>query len=81
MSPLFGMRIVPNELCVSMRPVKVHKKRRNQRDAYHRRVQKKWVKRFGQESSPCAYKLADGTIVAHPSIVAKLRAAARSEAP
>ncbi len=36
-------------------PARVHKKRRNQRDAYHQRVQKKWVKRWGTKQVPGAY--------------------------
>ena len=31
-----------------MEPIRKHKKRRNQSLAYHRRIQKKWTKRFGE---------------------------------
>lgn len=60
-------------------PVKQHKKRRNQ-TAYHRRVQKKWTKRYGTKQVPAAYVLDNRqigghgqTLVAHPSIVASLK--------
>jgi hypothetical protein len=45
---IFGVRIqqsrIPLERTV---PNRAHKRRRNQTDGYHRRVQKKWTKRWG----------------------------------
>ena len=45
------MRILESELCVanSDRPRRVHRRRRGMTAAYHDRIQKKWVKRFGYE--------------------------------
>ena len=61
-------------------PTKRHKKRRNQTEAYHRRVQKKWTKRHGTKQVPAAYVIDNSviggrgkTLVAHPSIVASLK--------
>lgn len=39
---------------------------------YHRRVQKKWIKRYGYESRPTAYQTPFG-IVAHPAIIQQMR--------
>lgn len=43
---LFGMGVVFNKWLSDM-PVRVHRKRRWMTEAYHRRIQKKWNKRFG----------------------------------
>jgi hypothetical protein len=85
---LLAGRIAPNgplqvhesPLALQTVPVKRHKKRRNQREAYHRRVQKKWTKRHGTKQVPAAYMIDNSviggygqTLVAHPSIVARLK--------
>lgn len=38
-----------NITLVHFDPVKRHKKRANQSDFYHKRIQKKWIKRFGEK--------------------------------
>lgn len=43
-------------------PIRVHKKRRNQTEAYHRRIQKKWRKRFGTKEVPCMYLMNTGAL-------------------
>ncbi len=50
----FGMqvagmaRLFEHQLLAGMTmPRRIHKKRRGQSEAYHRRIQKKWTKRFG----------------------------------
>lgn len=82
MNDLFiaGLRIRESPLAVKSAPAKPHRKRRGQTDAYHRRVQKKWLKRFGTKQVPCAYMVDNSylggvgkTMIAHPSLVAKLR--------
>jgi hypothetical protein len=40
-----GMRVFESPL--ARMPARVHKRRRGMSEAYHRRVQKKWNKRFG----------------------------------
>lgn len=43
-----GLAVWQSSLLYDMQvPARRHKKRRNQTEAYHRRVQKKWLKRFG----------------------------------
>lgn len=55
MTNLFGMEIVVSEFAKTTVPVRKHKKRRNQSKAYHLRVQKKWLKRWGTKTVPSAY--------------------------
>jgi hypothetical protein len=62
-------------------PVRRHKKRRNQSDRYHERIQKKWNKRFGTKLErfaiifdPIAVGLLGGRQIAlHPEHYALLR--------
>lgn len=58
-------------------PVRAHQQKRHSL-AYHQRVQKKWIKRFGYVHKPCMYKVPQG-IVAHPSLKAQLEAALISQ--
>lgn len=55
MNNLFGIQIYTSPLATMTVPVRKHKKRRNQTSAYHRRVQKKWVKRWGTKKEECAF--------------------------
>jgi len=68
---LLGTKLLQNDLCVQQVQAKVHKKRRNQTQQYHRRINKKWGKRYGTKLQPCAYRMADGTIITHPSLYAQ----------
>lgn len=55
---LFGMQVRVSQALEGMRmPVRRHKKRRNQSVAYHRRIQKKWTKRWG--TAPVAVLMND----------------------
>ena len=58
---LFGIRVIFSDNAVQVKYTrnKVHKHRRNQSLAYHRRVDKKWSKRYGSTKveTPCAYRL------------------------
>lgn len=78
-----GIRIRSSLLAVNTEQAKRHRKRRSQSASYHRRVQKKWLKRFGTKQVPCAYVIDNGflggvgqTLIAHPSIVERLRSEA-----
>lgn len=61
------------------KPTRLHKRRRGQSAAYHKRVQKKWDKRFGKVATPCAFVLDGGRfgpgsiLVVHPSIAKSIR--------
>jgi len=82
-APLFSggsLQVRESQYATMTEPVRAHKKRRNQRETYHRRVQKKWTKRWGTKQVPCAYLIDNGalglpgrTLVAHPLHMAALR--------
>lgn len=79
-APSGPLQVRESPLALQTVPVKRHKKRRNQREAYHRRVQKKWTKRHGTKQVPAAYMIDNSviggygqTLVAHPSIVARFK--------
>ncbi len=82
-APLFAggaLQVRESQYATRTEPTRLHKKRRNQSAAYHRRVQKKWVKRWGTKQVPCAYLIDNGvlglpgrTLVAHPQHIAALR--------
>lgn len=55
MGLLSGIRIHSSPYAYTYEPIKKHKHRSNQRDSYHRRIQKKWTKRFGTKKVPCAF--------------------------
>lgn len=75
-----GVRIQESLYATTTEPVRLHKKRHNQSASYHRRIQKKWTKRWGVRQVPCAYVIDNRvigghgrTLVAHPSLMAQLR--------
>ena len=82
-APLFAggpVRVHESPYATSAEPERKHKKRHNQNEAYHRRVQKKWTKRWGTKQVPCAYLINNAalggvgrTMVAHPLHMAALR--------
>jgi hypothetical protein len=79
-APSGPLQVRESPMALQAVPVKRHKKRRNQTEAYHRRVQKKWTKRHGTKQVPAAYMIDNSviggygqTLVAHPSIVARLK--------
>ncbi len=81
--PPYGVRIVESALCLETTtdPLRVHRRRRGQSASYHRRVQKKWTRRWGFVQRPCMFKVSPGAIgldgddyfLAHPSLSRKIR--------
>lgn len=74
---LAGIRVRQSPLAVNVEPVRRHRQRRGQSATYHRRVQKKWLKRFGKKEVPCAYVIDAGlacgkTLIVHPSMMERL---------
>lgn len=59
---LTGVRVKVSPLCTRTGPARLHKKRRNQTDSYHKRVQKKWLKRFGEKATPNAFLVNEALI-------------------
>lgn len=82
-APLFAggsVRVHESPYATRAEPEQKHKKRRNQSEAYHHRVQKKWTKRWGTKQVPCAYMIDNAalggsgrTLVAHPLHMVVLR--------
>lgn len=78
---LYGMRVFESPLAVTTVQNRPHKKRRGQSAAYHRRISKKWAKRYGATKKPGAYLvdagipgLGSGRVwVMHPELLARLR--------
>lgn len=76
--PIHVSDVAPESITV---PVRKHKRRRGQSEAYHRRVQKKWTKRFGTKQervmlffNPAAVGLLGGPQLAiNPGAFAMLR--------
>lgn len=68
---------VPDNLLERQVPVRRHKKRANQSAAYHRRIQKKWNKRWGTKTVRSAYLLNPGVLGLSPD--AMVLAAGRRE--
>lgn len=52
---LFGIKVVESPLCEMTVPARKHRKGRCQSEAYHRRIQKKWLKRFGTKKEKVAF--------------------------
>lgn len=65
-----GMRFQVTPLAVHLVQVKRHKK--------NKRINKKWLKRYGRREEPCAYKMQDpfsgqDVLVIHPELFNKLK--------
>lgn len=68
-----GVPIYSSVLALERRPKHAHaEKRWHAGRAYHRRIQKKWNRRYGYDSVPGAYHTPFG-LVCHPEIVKQLR--------
>lgn len=69
---LYGMQIYASPIALERQvPVRTHKMRRGQTEAYHRRVQKKWTKRFGTKTERYALMMNPQAIglAARPGLV------------
>ena len=84
--PLGGIEVRESINACQTKPARAHKRRRNQTNRYHARIQKKWNKRFGMVKKPAAFMIDTSLllmpfsgdlprrmIVAHPSLVEQIR--------
>ena len=63
---IFGIRVVTSQLLLERDvPIREHKRRRNQSPAYHKRIQKKWTKRFGVKKEDFAVMFDPAAIGLH----------------
>lgn len=73
MANFCGLRVHESPYAVQTVPLREHKKRHNQSEMYHRRVQKKWTKRWGTKQVPCAYMLMGKDLILNPAHVPLLK--------
>lgn len=68
-----GIRVYQNGNCLENTwfPVRPHIKKEWMTEAYHKRIQKKWIKRWGYVMKPVAYQTPMG-LVCHPAIYEQL---------
>jgi hypothetical protein len=66
MLELYGMEVRESLHAVTMEQARKHEKRDGQSENYHKRIMKKWLKRFGKITVPL-----------HPDLMPKLRAACK----
>ena len=71
-----GVRIMTSVNCLeeTTEPLRKHERKDWMSDTYHKRIQKKWNKRFGFWMQPVMYQTPHG-ILCHPSLLPKIRAA------
>ena len=68
-----GKPIMESELALEHKSNRVHEEKSWMNGkCYHRRIQKKWDKRFGKHFVPCAFETVQGWIM-HPQIIAHLK--------
>ncbi len=68
-----SVRVFSSELATQTMPNKQHKKSVSMSESYHRRIQKKWLKRFGTKQGPGAYQVGPDCLVMHPDLVDMLK--------
>lgn len=54
MNSFLGMKVIESPFAYITVANRQHKRRGWMSKAYHRRIQKKWLKRFGTHQEPCA---------------------------
>lgn len=65
-------RLIEDANCFNRVRAKIYPKRRSKNDSHFRRMNKKWLKRYGYKNVPTAYEIGD-MIVAHPEIVRQIK--------
>lgn len=80
---VLGIRIHESPLAVTHESVRKHKRTRHQTEAYHRRIQKKWRKRYGTIEVPAVFMIDPSAAglygfggqryIAHPKLMGVIR--------
>lgn len=84
MLELCGMEVRQSLHAVTSEQARKHEKKPWQSESYHKRIDKKWRKRFGIRYVPCMYKLGRAAtggrevLMVHPDLMPKLRAATQA---
>lgn len=76
MNMIGGVKVFESMLALEKtdEPNRRHSRKPWMREAYHNRIQKKWIKRFGHVQKPCIFKTPHGFIV-HPALMLQIREA------
>lgn len=67
----YGLAVIENPTCFMREPVRKHVQSKSGSAVYHARIQKKWIKRWGEHCVPSAY-VVGGAIVMHPTLLKQL---------
>jgi uncharacterized protein YeeX (DUF496 family) len=71
---LYHIKVLVSDAAMTSVPQRPHQwRKRTQREQYHFRVNKKWRKRFGMRLIPGAYMLGSDTMVAHPTVLERMK--------
>jgi len=54
---LSGVKVVESTFCLDRKPIRKHIKKSWMRETYHKRIQKKWDKRFGYVETPAVFMI------------------------
>jgi hypothetical protein len=71
---LYGMRVRQSIHAVAIDQWRKHEKKSWHSESYHKRIMKKWRKRFGVRHVPAMYQLGADTLVIHPDLMPQLLA-------
>jgi len=67
-----GVQIIESEHALErVGPYREHHKNKSMSESYHKRIQKKWIKRWGYKFKPCMLQTQHG-FIAHPLIYSQL---------
>jgi hypothetical protein len=76
---LNGLPVLESTLAVKLDGKQHNKKNWDRRDRYHRRIVKKWAKRYGPVIRVPAIFATPYALLVHPSLMAQLRADAKTD--
>ena len=78
---LYGMSVFESDdaMATTSIPARIHRKSKGSK-AYHERIQKKWLKRFGYLREPAIYQTSFGLMV-HPALMPRIRYAMTKRSP
>jgi hypothetical protein len=70
---LYGMRVYESPLAVKpAKQAKPYARRRAKSASHCRRMNKKWLKRYGSVSEPCMF-MTNGSLIVHPTLMGTIR--------
>jgi hypothetical protein len=73
--PQLGMRFIESPAACTYERVRTYPKRRAKNASHLRRMNNKWLRRYGMRAVPQAYMLGEDTLVVHPALANEYRMA------